>query len=94
MEEGTTHYGGFGNNLRVNIKHFLGPILGAEVAQKCAPFLAFFTRTKPTFDFIQKIFSHADSFEVLEPLFLRKQIADMAYNMTKYYSDQTDSINE
>ena len=72
----------------------IATILGAEVAQKCAPFLAFFTRTKPTFDFIQKIFSHADSFEVLEPLSLRKQIADMAYNMTKYYSDQTDSINE
>lgn len=26
------------NHLRVNIKHFLGPILGAEVAQKRAPF--------------------------------------------------------
>lgn len=34
------------NHLRVNIKHFLGPILGAEVAQKCAPFSAVFTRTE------------------------------------------------
>lgn len=34
------------NHLRVNIKHFLGPILGAEVAQKCAPFPAVFTRTE------------------------------------------------
>ena len=51
-------------------------------------------RIKPTFDFIQEIFSHADSFEVLEPLSLRKQIADMAYNMTKYYSNQEDQTNE
>ena len=28
------------NHLRVNVKHFLGPILGAEVAQKRAPFPA------------------------------------------------------
>ena len=49
---------------------------------------------KPTFDFIQEIFSHADSFEVLEPLSLRKQIADMAYNMTKYYSNQEEQTNE
>ena len=34
------------NRLRVNIKHFLGPILGAEVAQKRAPFPAVVTRTE------------------------------------------------
>lgn len=34
------------NRLRVNIKHFLGPILGAEVAQKCAPFPAVVTITE------------------------------------------------
>ena len=34
------------NHLRVNIKHFLGPILGAEVAQKCAPFPAVVTITE------------------------------------------------
>ena len=34
------------NHLRVNIKHFLGPILGAEVAQKRAPFPAVVTRTE------------------------------------------------
>ena len=34
------------NSLRVNIKHFLGPILGAEVAQKRAPFPAVVTRTE------------------------------------------------
>ena len=47
-------------------------------------------RIKPTFDFIQEIFSHADSFEVLEPMSLRNQIAAMVYNMTKYYSNQED----
>ena len=51
-------------------------------------------RIKPTFDFIQEIFSHADSFEVLEPLSLRNQIAAMVYNMTKYYSNQEDQTNE
>ena len=34
------------NHLRVNIKHFLGPILGAEVAQKRAPFPAVVTITE------------------------------------------------
>ena len=34
------------NRLRVNIKHFLGPILGAEVAQKRAPFPAVVTITE------------------------------------------------
>ena len=34
------------NHLRVNIKHFLGPILDAEVAQKCAPFPAVVTITE------------------------------------------------
>ena len=34
------------NRLRVNIKHFLGPILGAKVAQKRAPFPAVVTRTE------------------------------------------------
>ena len=34
------------NRLRVNMKHFLGPILGAEVAQKRAPFPAVVTRTE------------------------------------------------
>ena len=34
------------NHLRINIKHFLGPILGAKVAQKCAPFPAVVTRTE------------------------------------------------
>lgn len=33
------------NHLRVNIKHFLGPVLDAEVAQKCTPFPAVVTRT-------------------------------------------------
>lgn len=51
-------------------------------------------RIKPTFDFIQEIFSHADSFEVLEPLSLRNQIAAMVYNMTKYYSNQEDQTDE
>ena len=34
------------NHLRVNMKHFLGPILGAEVAQKRAPFPAVVTITE------------------------------------------------
>ena len=34
------------NRLRVNVKQFLGPILGAEVAQKRAPFPAVVTRTE------------------------------------------------
>ena len=34
------------NHLRVNMKHFLGPILGAEVAQKRAPFPAVVTLTE------------------------------------------------
>ena len=34
------------NRLRVNIKHFLGPVLDAEVAQKCAPFPAVVTITE------------------------------------------------
>lgn len=34
------------NYLRVNMKHFLGPILGAEVAQKRAPFPAVVTITE------------------------------------------------
>ena len=34
------------NHLRVNMKHFLEPILGAEVAQKHAPFPAVVTRTE------------------------------------------------
>ena len=34
------------NHRRVNIKHSLGPILGAEVAQKRAPFPAVVTRTE------------------------------------------------
>ena len=34
------------NRLRVNIKHFLGPILDTEVAQKCAPFPAVVTITE------------------------------------------------
>ena len=34
------------NHLRVNIKHFLGPVLDAEVAQKCAPFPAVVTITE------------------------------------------------
>lgn len=34
------------NHLRANIKHFLGPILGAEVAHKRAPFPAVVTITK------------------------------------------------
>ena len=34
------------NRLKVNIKHFLGPILGAEVAQKCAPFPTVVTITE------------------------------------------------
>lgn len=34
------------NHPRVNIKHFLGPILDAEVAQKRAPFPAVVTITE------------------------------------------------
>ena len=34
------------NRLRVNIKHFIGPILGTEVAQKRAPFSAVVTITE------------------------------------------------
>lgn len=34
------------NHLRVNMKHFLGPVLGAEVAHKRAPFPAVVTITE------------------------------------------------
>lgn len=51
-------------------------------------------RIKPTFDFIQEIFSHADSFEILEPVSLRNQVAGMVYNMTKYYPNPKEQSNE
>lgn len=49
-------------------------------------------RIKPTFDFIQEIFSHADSFEVLEPPTLRNQIAGMVHKMAECYSTQEDAL--
>lgn len=42
-------------------------------------------RIKPTFDFMQEIFAHADNFEVLEPQWLCNDIAERVYNMNNYY---------
>lgn len=50
--------------------------------------MVFRYRLKPTFDFIQEIFSHADNFEVLEPKWLCDEISRRVYNMYRYYSKE------
>ena len=40
---------------------------------------------KPEFDFEQEIFSNMDTMEVLEPQWLREDIAEKLRNLTKKY---------
>ncbi len=42
-------------------------------------------RLKPTFDFMQELLSHGSTVEVLQPLSLRKDIADEIRKMVKHY---------
>lgn len=42
-------------------------------------------RLKPTFDFMQELLSHGSTVEVLQPLSLRKNIADEIHKMAKHY---------
>ena len=42
-------------------------------------------RLKPTFDFMQELLSHGSTVEVLQPLSLRKDIADKIRKMVKHY---------
>ncbi|MBD5367930.1 MAG: WYL domain-containing protein [Bacteroides sp.] len=47
----------------------------------------FSIRLKPTFDFIQELLLHRDQLEVLSPLSLREEIAEIISKMKNHYED-------
>lgn len=65
------------------------PLHSSQISEEVGTedYKIFSYRIKPTFDFIQEIFSHADDFEVLEPQWLCDEIGRRAYNMCKFYKN-------
>ena len=52
-----------------------------------AEYTDFSLRLRPSFDFIQELLLHRDQLEVLAPLSLRREVAELLSKMKKHYED-------
>ena len=55
--------------------------------EKSEDYSIFEFRLRPTFDFQQELLWNGDALEVLEPLWLRKEIASIVNKMWNHYKD-------